>query len=300
MVPKEIIKINDTVWELPTSYKEGMKVPARIFATEELLNQMDDAVFNQLTNVACLPGIQKYAYCMADGHSGYGFPIGGVAAFDPEVGIISPGGIGYDINCLVPESKILTSLGYYKEIKDFEQDFIEVNINSAPFTLKSNLIKQSVVSFDTEQKLFSSKEILYFMKKKHFESIIQIKTRLGYNLRVTGEHPILTKKGMVKAENLAINQEIAVYPFEGVEYQEILDNLTLVSEDNPNFSKQQKDELKKRELLPLTLKNKKLPLLVKLFGYLLGDGTIYFSGEKGFVNAVGQEEDLKEIQKDLN
>ena len=99
MVPKEIIKINDTVWELPTSYKEGMKVPARIFATEELLNQMDDAVFNQLTNVACLPGIQKYAYCMADGHSGYGFPIGGVAAFDPEVGIISPGGIGYDINC---------------------------------------------------------------------------------------------------------------------------------------------------------------------------------------------------------
>ena len=300
MVPKEIIKINDTVWELPTSYKAGMIVPARIFATEELLNQMDDAVFNQLTNVACLPGIQKYAYCMADGHSGYGFPIGGVAAFDPEVGIISPGGIGYDINCLVPESKILTSLGYYKEIKDFEQDFIEVNINSAPFTLKSNLIKQSVVSFDTEQKLFSSKEILYFMKKKYFDLIIQIKTRLGYNLRVTGEHPILTKKGMVKAENLAINQEIAVYPFEGVEYQEILDNLTLVSEDNPNFSKQQKDELKKRELLPLTLKNKKLPLLVKLFGYLLGDGTIYFSGKKGFVNAFGQEEDLKEIQKDLN
>lgn len=99
MVPKEIIKINETVWELPTSYKAGMKVPARIFATEELLNQMDDAVFNQLTNVACLPGIQKYAYCMADGHSGYGFPIGGVAAFDPEIGIISPGGIGYDINC---------------------------------------------------------------------------------------------------------------------------------------------------------------------------------------------------------
>lgn len=97
--PSCITKISDEVWEIPTSYKKGMLVPARIFATKKLLDQMDAGVFDQVTNVACLPGIKKYAYCMPDGHWGYGFPIGGVAAFDPEEGIISPGGIGFDINC---------------------------------------------------------------------------------------------------------------------------------------------------------------------------------------------------------
>jgi tRNA-splicing ligase RtcB len=98
-IPSETKKISDTVWELPTSYKEGMRVPARIYATEKLLKEMDAGVFEQVTNVACLPGILNYAFCMPDGHWGYGFPIGGVAAMDPEEGVISPGGIGFDINC---------------------------------------------------------------------------------------------------------------------------------------------------------------------------------------------------------
>ncbi len=93
-------KISDTVWELPLSYKEGMRVPARIIATEKLLREMDDAVCDQVANVATLPGITSYAFCMPDGHFGYGFPIGGVAAMDiEEGGVISPGGIGFDINC---------------------------------------------------------------------------------------------------------------------------------------------------------------------------------------------------------
>ena len=91
-VPKEIKKVTDFIWELPTSYKKGMNVPARIYASKILLDAMDDGVFNQVTNVACLPGIQKYAFCMPDGHWGYGFPIGGVAAFDADEGVISPGG----------------------------------------------------------------------------------------------------------------------------------------------------------------------------------------------------------------
>lgn len=96
----EFIKVSDVVWDIPTSYKEGMRVPARIVATEKLIDAMDLQVYDQITNVATLPGIQKYAYCMPDGHSGYGFPIGGVAAFDVnEGGVISPGGIGFDINC---------------------------------------------------------------------------------------------------------------------------------------------------------------------------------------------------------
>jgi tRNA-splicing ligase RtcB len=93
-------KISDTVWEIPVSYKEGMRVPARIYGTEKLVQEMDDGVYDQVTNVATLPGITKYALCMPDGHFGYGFPIGGVAAMDVEEGgVISPGGIGFDINC---------------------------------------------------------------------------------------------------------------------------------------------------------------------------------------------------------
>ncbi|MBN1385927.1 RtcB family protein [Candidatus Woesearchaeota archaeon] len=95
----ELSKINDFVWEIGKGYKPGMRVPARIVASQKLVNEMDAHVFGQLTNVATLPGIQDYAYCMSDGHSGYGFPIGGVAAFDLEEGIISPGGVGFDINC---------------------------------------------------------------------------------------------------------------------------------------------------------------------------------------------------------
>ena len=98
-VPASLRKISDTIWELPITYQEGMRVPARIFATEKLVRAMDAGVFAQVANVACLPGIINYAYCMPDGHWGYGFPIGGIAAMDPETGVISPGGIGFDINC---------------------------------------------------------------------------------------------------------------------------------------------------------------------------------------------------------
>jgi tRNA-splicing ligase RtcB len=89
----------ECIWEIPPSEKAGMLVPARIYASEELLAQMDQGVFEQVTNVACLPGIVRAALCMPDGHWGYGFPIGGVAAFRADTGVISPGGIGFDINC---------------------------------------------------------------------------------------------------------------------------------------------------------------------------------------------------------
>ncbi len=107
-IPKGTLKISDTVWEIPVSHKEGMRVPARIYATEKLLQEMDDGVFDQVTNVATLPGILQYAFCMPDGHWGYGFPIGGVAAMDVDQGVISPGGIGFDVNCGM--RLVLTSL----------------------------------------------------------------------------------------------------------------------------------------------------------------------------------------------
>lgn len=98
-MPQNVVRISETVWEIPVSYKAGMRVPARLFITEKLLRTLDPDVVEQLTNVATLPGIVRYAYCMPDGHCGYGFPIGGVAAMDIAHGVISPGGIGFDINC---------------------------------------------------------------------------------------------------------------------------------------------------------------------------------------------------------
>jgi tRNA-splicing ligase RtcB (3'-phosphate/5'-hydroxy nucleic acid ligase) len=95
----QVTRISNEIWEIAPSEKPGMLVPARIYATPAILESMDSGVFDQVTNVACLPGIRRYALCMPDGHWGYGFPIGGVAAFDVRSGIISPGGVGYDINC---------------------------------------------------------------------------------------------------------------------------------------------------------------------------------------------------------
>src|SRR5574339_10471 len=87
------------IWEIAPSEKPGMRVPARLYASQALLAGMEHGVFDQVTNVACLPGIVRAALCMPDGHWGYGFPIGGVAAFRAADGVISPGGIGFDINC---------------------------------------------------------------------------------------------------------------------------------------------------------------------------------------------------------
>ncbi|MFH1017930.1 MAG: RtcB family protein [Pseudomonadota bacterium] len=98
-IARMAVEIEPNIWEIPPTAKPGMNVPARVLATPHLFADMDAGVFEQVTNVATLPGIRQYALCMPDGHWGYGFPIGGVAAFDPDSGVVSPGGVGYDINC---------------------------------------------------------------------------------------------------------------------------------------------------------------------------------------------------------
>jgi tRNA-splicing ligase RtcB len=122
-IMKSLEKISDTIWEIPVSYKEGMHVPARIYGTEKLIQEMDEAVYDQVTNVATLPGITKYALCMPDGHFGYGFPIGGVAAMNVEQGgVISPGGIGFDINCGM--RLVVTNLTY-SEVKPYIKQLVD-------------------------------------------------------------------------------------------------------------------------------------------------------------------------------
>ena len=81
--PRDIRRISETVWELPSSFKEGMRVPGRIFATEKLLREMDDGVFDQLSNVATLPGIVNYAFCMPDASDARGLAPGGKTLVRP-------------------------------------------------------------------------------------------------------------------------------------------------------------------------------------------------------------------------
>ncbi len=116
-------KIDDLTWEVPVEYNRHMRVPARVYADEALLNMMrrDDTLVQAL-NITQLPGIQKFGITLPDGHQGYGFPIGGVAAFDSEEGIITPGGVGYDINCGV---RLMRTDLTYKEVKPKAQELID-------------------------------------------------------------------------------------------------------------------------------------------------------------------------------
>lgn len=122
-------KVTDYIWDIPTSFKQGMHVPARVFASRPILDQMDLMVYDQVTNVATLPGIINHAYCMSDGHSGYGFPIGGVAAMDTEKGVISPGGIGFDINCGM--RLVLTNLTF-KDVQPKLKQLVDLLFQKVP------------------------------------------------------------------------------------------------------------------------------------------------------------------------
>jgi tRNA-splicing ligase RtcB len=121
-------KVRDHVWEIPKT--GGMRVPARVFASERLLEEIaGDKTLQQLQNATHLPGIRKYAICMPDGHQGYGFPVGGVAGIDAEDGCISPGAIGYDINCGVRMLKTDLSYG---DVRGREEELVEALFEAIP------------------------------------------------------------------------------------------------------------------------------------------------------------------------
>ncbi len=124
----EIRQINEFVWEIP---KRGdMRVPAVLFASAKLLESVKrDMTLQQARNVACLPGIERMSYVMPDAHQGYGFPIGGVAAFDMDRGIISPGGVGYDINCGV---RLLRTDYTEKDVADRRKELLTEIFKEVP------------------------------------------------------------------------------------------------------------------------------------------------------------------------
>src|SRR5207302_2423705 len=113
-------RVNDFCWRIPKTYKEGMRVDGLIFADDAMIELIrKDQAPEQVANVAFLPGIQHASLAMPDIHWGYGFCIGGVAATDPaEGGVISPGGVGYDINCFTYDTIVMHRLGYTRRIGD--------------------------------------------------------------------------------------------------------------------------------------------------------------------------------------
>ncbi|MFQ6053242.1 MAG: RtcB family protein, partial [Candidatus Bathyarchaeia archaeon] len=115
--------MDDFIWEISRDYDPNMRVPGRVYADDELLKMMRrDQTLKQCVNMTQLPGILKYAITLPDGHQGYGFPIGGVAVFDAEEGIITPGGVGYDINCGV---RLMRTDLTYEEVKPRAAELID-------------------------------------------------------------------------------------------------------------------------------------------------------------------------------
>lgn len=126
----EIRKISDNKFLIPRSYKEGMRTEGIIFASEKLLPSiLEDQAPEQVANVAMLPGIVGYSLAMPDIHWGYGFPIGGVAAFSIEEGVISPGGVGYDINC---GTRVLRTELTLSDVKDKIEQLTSALYNNIP------------------------------------------------------------------------------------------------------------------------------------------------------------------------
>ena len=288
-------KISDYEWEIDPSFNKNMKVPAKIIASKKLVDAMDAGVFNQLSNVASLPGICKCAFCMPDGHWGYGFPIGGVAAFDMKEGVVSPGGIGFDINCLWENGKVSMKYGTFLKIKDLEKTWH-----------KAKLIFSDLKKFDIKET-----DLNCFMKRLEYQQLYQITSKTGHKIKVTGDHPLFTKKGMIEAKNLSKKEEILISAYKGIEYEEPFDEVIVDIKDiedilnkwgvtnKGNAKTQILNRLKELNLLPLRYNSKELPILIKLIGFIMGDGTIYFSNRKGYTTFYGKEEDLIEIKSDM-
>jgi len=141
-------KIDDCIWRIP-KYKPGMRVPGMVFANESLLEKMrTDRTLWQCTNVTHLPGIYQYSVTLPDGHEGYGFPIGGVAATDYDEGVISPGGVGYDINCGV---RLLTTNLSEKDLRPKLAQLASAIFENVPSGLGSRRKDFKVTAGDLNQ-----------------------------------------------------------------------------------------------------------------------------------------------------
>jgi tRNA-splicing ligase RtcB (3'-phosphate/5'-hydroxy nucleic acid ligase) len=292
-------KIDNFRFRIPPTYKPGMRVPGIIYADEKLLKDIvHDKACEQVANVAFLPGIVKASLAMPDIHWGFGFPIGGVAATDiEEGGVISPGGVGYDINCLTAESRILHSLGYTVGISDLEKNW--------------RTSRLSAMNFRKARK--EEANIRAYIKIPPKEKLFEIKTVTGRKIKATADHPFWTQDGMAALKRLKTGSRVALYPFEGVPFEKPSDNVIIDEKDVINLletlkknlggsgQRQILNYLKKRRVLPLRYDSPALPYLLKIAGFCIGDGNIHFvkGRGKGVTGFWGKKEDLEVLRKDV-
>jgi tRNA-splicing ligase RtcB len=290
-------RVDECCWRIPKSYRPGMRVDGLIFADEHLMQQIrQDQAPDQVANVAFLPGIQHASLAMPDIHWGYGFCIGGVCATDPqEGGVISPGGVGYDINCLTAETPILHKHGYVRRIGD----------------MAGCWQSEELVCFDLTLAERRATRIDRWFAQRPRARVLRMVTEVGDEIRATADHPFWTPDGMVPLGGLGPGARVAVCSFEGVPYEPPADDV-LVSQ--AAFAARWKalrktDEglsqalsfLKQRGLLPLRRSAPAVPVLCKLLGFVFGDGSTHFQSDdgKGVTSFYGDAVDLADIRDDI-
>ncbi len=285
----ELKQISPTIWELPKSFKNTMNVPARIIGTEKIIAQIEPEVFNQLANTASLPGVIEPVWAMPDAHVGFGVPIGGVFATDPQKqGVISPGSVGFDINCLPKSTKVLHPDGYNIPLKQWLERK-----------------ERKVLTYDQNPKneitTAKSSNIFVGLPKK----VYQIETELGWKIKASEDHPILTSDGMKTTSEIDKKDMVAVHPFKGVKWEKPKEFLIIkeidIQKATPSFlnTKAIIKELKKRNLVPLKSTSNLIPAICRLAGYITGDGNITLTRKTNTTACWGDREDLKEIKQDF-
>ncbi len=271
-------KIDDVRWELPKNYKPGMRVPGLVFASEKLMKQIERGAVEQLANVATLPGIYKYSIAMPDIHEGYGFPIGGVAAFDAYEGVISPGGVGFDINCLSPDSEVLTEHGFRIRLSDLPK---------RPHGLRV---------YDAEEGHNDYSDLLFVAVREADEFAIRLITETGRSLEGSADHPVLTPKGYRQMGELRAGDSIVVYPFEGVEYEE---RSGVLLDESAFEDPQVRKYLKERGLIPLRWEDPRIGTIARLLGFAMGDGHLGEMSGRLHISFYGLNDKLEEVRRDL-
>ncbi len=269
-------RVREHVWEIPQ--EEGMEVPGRVLASEALLEDIgDDDSLQQLKNAAALPGMTKYALAMPDAHQGYGFPVGGVGAIDAEDGCISPGAVGFDINCLTGGSEVSLSHGRKRKIENLWRDFDE---------------QDAVVAAGDDGEVSSSIRLFTQSAPK---TVHELTTETGKTIEATADHPVRTPNGMVEIDDLDDGDQILAHPFEGLQDEQPPEFDLLTEDDFEDEDPQLVEALNERGLLPLRPTDDTFPRLLKLVGFHTGDGA--FRDDQTWF--YGEEEDLRTIREDI-
>ncbi len=260
---QDLQRISEYEWEIPKSLRGDMRVPVRVFATRRMLEAiMGDKSLVQAMNAATLPGVVGWVAVMPDVHQGYGFPIGGVAATRVRDGVISPGAIGYDINCLPGDTPVLHPWGYTRPLAELAE-------------------AAQVSCLDLHTGHVQATPVVRFWARevKPTETVFRLRTLTGAEILATDDHPFWTPEGMVPAARLGIGTRVARFPFRGVAYAPGPAKAIITEEAMAAFLRRTGlaqaqitavlDRIRGQGLLPLRGTSAALPRLARLAGFAL-------------------------------